>query len=149
MRENSVLRAAWLRLGRVSALFRLNTGMAWLSGGGAVRRLQDGSVLVPNARPVALGLGKPDGKPLVGASDLIGWTSVVVTPDMVGCTLAVFTSLECKETAGGRRSEGQRNFVDQVRAAGGIAGFASSADEAESIVVGFRANLLKKDVGGG
>jgi hypothetical protein len=149
VRENSVQRRVWLRLGRICSLFRLNTGQAWVSGGGPVQRLADGSVLVPSARPVALGLGKPDGKPLVGAADLIGWTPVTITPDMVGCRVAVFTALEVKETAGGRKRDDQKNFIDQVRLAGGIASFVSSDDEAEHVVCGFRAPLLKKDVGPG
>jgi hypothetical protein len=149
VREGSVQRRVWLALGRICALFRLNTGQAWVSGGGPVQRLADGSVLVPAARPVALGLGKPDGKPLVGAADLIGWTSMTITPDMVGCRVAVFTALEVKETAGGRKRDEQRNFIDQVRLAGGIASFVSSPEEAEHVVCGFRAPLIKKDVGAG
>lgn len=149
MRESSVLRSAWLALAACSRMFRLNTGQAWVSGAGPVQRLKDGSVVVPAARPVALGLGMPDGKPLVGASDLIGWTDVVITPEMVGCKVAVITCIETKESGGGRKSDVQRNFIDQVRAAGGIAGFASSADEAKSIVTSYRPpmSMIKKSVG--
>lgn len=141
MREKVVLRSAWLALGALSRVFRVNTGTAWLSGAGPVQRLQDGSVLVPAARPVALGLGMPDGKPLVGTSDLLGWTTVTVTPEMVGCRAAIFTAIETKETGGGKKRDEQRNFVDQVRLAGGIAGFAASAEEAVSIVRGYRPPL--------
>lgn len=148
MREGNVLRASWLALGRISSLFRINTGQAWLSGLGprGVQRLADGSVVVHAARPVALGLGKPDGKPLVGASDLQGWTSVEVTPELVGRRVAVFTGIEVKETSGGRQRDEQRNFVDQVRAAGGIAGFAASPEEALAIVSGWNPPAYSKKV---
>jgi hypothetical protein len=148
MRENNVQRRAWLALAKLSRVFRVNTGRAWLSGAGPVQRLTDGSVVVPAARPVALGLGMPDGKPLVGTSDLLGWTSVTITPDLVGCRVAVFTAIETKESGGGHQRPEQKNFIDQVRLAGGIAGFASSPEEAVAVVEGFQPPLLlKKDVG--
>lgn len=138
MREGNVQRTIWLALGRVAVLFRINTGIGWVSGAGEVRRLSDGSVLVPAARPVPLGLGMPDGKPVVGASDLQGWTSVTVTPEMVGRKVAIYTAIECKRTTGGRKSDDQRHFVDRVRAAGGISGFASSDTEARAIVAAYQ-----------
>lgn len=132
MRESNVMRQCWLALARVSTLFRLNTGQAWA---GKAQRQPDGSVLLlPGARPVTLGFGMPDGKPLAGASDLIGWTEVVVTQQMVGTRLPVFTGIETKESGGGRKSDDQINFVDRVRKVGGIAGFAPSAAVAQSIV---------------
>lgn len=148
MRENPIMRGAWLALAQLSRLFRVNTGQAWLSGMGpsGVQRMSDGSVVIQAARPVSLGLGMPNGKPLVGASDLQGWTPMTITPDMVGCRVAVFTAIETKASAGGRKTDDQRNFIDQVRLAGGIAGFASSPEEAVSIVEGYRPQKrLSKD----
>ena len=55
-----------------------------------------------------------------GSSDLIGWREVVVTPDMVGNTVAIFTCIEVK-TETGRCSPEQIKFLDNVRSAGGIA----------------------------
>lgn len=143
MREGTVQRAIWLALASLSRLFRINTGQAWMSNLGprGVQRLTDGSVVIHAARPVALGLGMPNGKPLVGASDLQGWTTVRITPEMVGGRVAVFTAIECKESSGGQRRPDQVNFVDQIRIAGGIAGFASSSEEALSIVKGYRPPL--------
>jgi hypothetical protein len=63
---------------------------------------------------VRYGLANP------GGSDLIGWTSRTVTPDMVGKKIAIFTAVEVK-TATGRTSEAQRNFLQAVETAGGIA----------------------------
>lgn len=134
MLESNVLRQVWLAVARTTRLFRINTGRAWLSGAGPVRHLPDGSVVVPAARSVALGFGMPDGKPLVGTADLCGWTPVVVSPQMVGQTIAVFTAVETKKTKGGRTSDDQRNFIEQVREAGGIAGVANTPAVAQSII---------------
>lgn len=134
--ENTVQRQIWLALGRVSRLFRLNTGKAWLSslGPAGVHRLKDGSIHIEAPRPIALGLGLPNGDPLVGASDLIGWTTVEITPEMVGRRVAVFTAVETKRTKGGKASEDQINFVEQVKQAGGIAGIANGELLAKGII---------------
>lgn len=133
--ESTVQRQIWLALGAVSRLFRLNTGRAWLSnlGPAGVQRLQDGSVLIRAARSIALGLAAPNGEPVVGVGDLPGWTSITITPEMVGRRVAVFTSIETKRSKGGRASAEQLNWVDQVQKAGGIAGIANSPETARNI----------------
>lgn len=68
-----------------------------------------------------------------GSSDLIGYTPVEITQDMVGQTVAIFTSCEVK-TARGRVSKEQQNFIDQVYIAGGISGVARSPDQAVKII---------------
>jgi len=55
----------------------------------------------------------------VGSSDVIGWHSVVITPDMVGSRVAVFTAIEAKVNA--VVTDEQRNFLRAVSDAGGIA----------------------------
>ena len=135
--ESTVLRRVWLALARTTTLFRLNTGMGWVCHGEPQRR-QDGSILLPAGRPIALGFGRPDGKPVPGPGDLQGWTSIVVTPEMVGRRVAIYTSIETKESGGGRRRPDQVNWCGQVLAAGGIAGFAKSAEEAQKIVDGYQ-----------
>lgn len=55
-----------------------------------------------------------------GSSDLIGWTPITITQDMLGKTVAVFTAVECK-TEKGRASKEQLNFIEQVKANGGFA----------------------------
>lgn len=67
-----------------------------------------------------------------GGSDLIGWTTVEVTPEMVGTRLAVFTAVEVK-APNGRATEAQLNFISQVLKAGGFAGIARSPGEAVAI----------------
>lgn len=143
MRESGVLKSAWLAISRLSlsfvsgvrvALFRVNTGKAYVSGGGSVVFLPDGSAVVPNARPITLGFGMPDGSPVTGSPDLDGWTSVVVTPEMVGLRVAIFTAIETKASSGGHKREEQKKFVQRVITDGGIAGFAKSPEEASLVV---------------
>lgn len=136
MRESNVLREVWRALSPASILFRVNTGQAVISSGGKVKWLQDGSALVPFARPISLGFQMANGKPLVGTSDLIGWTMVTITPDMIGQRVAVFTAIETKESGGGVRREKQKQFVANVTAAGGYAGFARNVVEARSLIKG-------------
>jgi hypothetical protein len=139
MKESNVLRSAWLAVSSLgTTLFRVNTGKAWLSSGGKPQRLVDGSVLVPNARPVALGLADPKGDPIEGTSDTLGWTRLIITEEMVGCEVAVFTAIEMKESGGGNKRKGQINFTQVVKNAGGIAGFANSAEAARKIVADYR-----------
>lgn len=77
-------------------------------------------------RPVQYGVCNP------GGSDLIGWTPVCITPDMVGKTVAVFTAVEVK-TLTGKPTEHQLNFITQVLRAGGFAGIARSPGDAVAI----------------
>jgi hypothetical protein len=79
-------------------------------------------------RPVQFGLAR-------GSADLIGWRTVVVTPEMVGQRIAVFTSLEIK-TPTGRLAPAQRAWLGVVHQAGGIAGVARSVSDALAIVEG-------------
>lgn len=137
--ESNNQRGIWLALGRVSRLFRLNTGKGWISALGpkGVHRLKDGSVHIEAARPIALGFGLTSGEPVVGACDLPGWTEVVITPAMVGCKVAVFTSMEIKSGTGSATAE-QKNWQAQVKSAGGIAGIVRSAEEALNIVKSYQ-----------
>ncbi len=90
-------------------------------------RNQVGSLPDPRTgRLVTFGLAK-------GSADLIGWRTVVVTPEMVGQRIAVFTSLEIK-TPSGRVAPAQQHWLQAVRTAGGIAGIARSVRDSEDIV---------------
>ena len=99
-------------------LFRQNTGEGW--AGKMFRspmpcsvRMNPTDVLIRNAAPLKAGLCK-------GSSDIIGWKPVVITPDMVGKTVAIFTAIEVKYGTT-RITEEQQNFVDQVNKHGGLA----------------------------
>lgn len=70
-----------------------------------------------------------------GMSDLIGLRSVVVTPDMVGRRLAVFSAVEVKSDRGKLTAE-QFAFISVIRSLGGRAGEARSVEEARGILIG-------------
>jgi hypothetical protein len=70
-----------------------------------------------------------------GSADLIGLTTVTITPDMVGQTVAVFTAIEVK-SATGRPTPEQEAFLAMVRQAGGRAGIARSIEDAQRIADG-------------
>lgn len=63
-----------------------------------------------------------------GSSDIIGFRTVTITPDMVGTTVAQFIAPEVK-TGTGRVRDDQVKFIAAVNRAGGLAGVVrSSAD---------------------
>jgi len=64
----------------------------------------------------------------VGSGDLIGWTPIKITSEMVGKTIAVFTSIECKMKKG-VVSDAQVIWNDMVKACGGISGIVRSQDD--------------------
>lgn len=68
-----------------------------------------------------------------GSADLIGWRTLVITPDMVGRRIAVFTSIEVKTTTG-RLTPAQHAWLGVVRGAGGIAGVARSVPDSLQII---------------
>lgn len=106
VRETEITNRIRLALANTSRLFRNHVGM----------------VRDENGRVHTFGLVK-------GSSDLIGWTGIEITPDMVGRKVAVFTACEVKSERG-RVSKEQRIFIDQVNAQGGIAFVARSAENA-------------------
>lgn len=71
----------------------------------------------------------------VGSSDLIGWRSVTVTPEMVGRTVAVFVAAEGKAKRG-RVTDAQHAFIRTVREAGGLAGVFYAPEDVERILSG-------------
>lgn len=90
-------------------------------------RNNTGTLRDRHGRPVSFGLCN-------GSADLIGWTTRTITPEMVGQHVAVFTSIEVK-TATGRLRPEQRQWLDAVQAAGGIAGVARSVEDAQGLTM--------------
>jgi hypothetical protein len=100
-------------------VFRNDNGRAVVGGEQFIAKV-DGRIHIRKGQRVVLG-GVPIKYGLFpGSGDMVGWSTVEVTPDMVGKRLAVFTSIEIK-TENDRLSEKQKKWRDNVRAAGGIA----------------------------
>ena len=68
-----------------------------------------------------------------GSSDLIGFKTIKITPEMIGQDLAVFTSIEVK-TNSGQLSKYQHNWLQAVKKAGGIVGVARNVKDALNIL---------------
>lgn len=115
MSEARVLQEIRLALGRVDGL------TLWRNNCGALRD-RDG-------RLVRYGVANP------GGSDLLGFRAVLVTPDMVGKTVAIFSAVEVKQPNGRHPvTDDQKRFLDVVSAAGGFSGVATSPAQARLIL---------------
>jgi len=136
--ETNILRRIMLRLsGPTMRLFRNNVGTAYIGQATTFRtsgivNVDAGDVLVKQGRIFHAGLVK-------GSSDIIGIKSVIITPEMVGKPVAVFTAIEGK-TKSGRATVEQIAFINMVNGMGGIAFIARNEEEAELLMV----NALKK-----
>lgn len=121
--ETDLVRRIMLALGKFPGVrvFRNNTASGWAGQS----KQQGPNRLVFNAFPLQAGLCK-------GSSDIIGFHSVTVTPEMVGKTVAIFAAVEVK-TPTGRATPEQENFIAQINAFGGIAFVARSEEEAEEL----------------
>jgi len=69
----------------------------------------------------------------VGSSDLIGFTTKTITPEMVGQQVAIFTAIEVK-TPTGKVSEQQTKFLSMVKKFGGIGAVVRSVDDAVAVL---------------
>lgn len=108
-------------------LFRNNIGMGWTGQRVTVTRTQSvvvgpGDVLLRNARPFHAGLCE-------GSSDLIGWKSILITPEMVGKPFAQFAAVETKSPKG-RATDEQRQFLHVVDSVGGFSVLAKKIEDA-------------------
>lgn len=75
----------------------------------------------------------------IKSSDLIGITPVLITQDMIGRIVGVFTAVESKRegwkcSPTNEREKAQAKFHDLVRSHGGYAGFASDPSHLTEIV---------------
>jgi len=98
-------------------------------------RNNSGAMKDVNGRVVRYGLGNQSKNinENFKSSDLIGVTSVVITPDMIGQKVAIFTAVEVKRkdwkpSQSDKRQIAQQNFIDFIKSKGGIAGFVNSID---------------------
>lgn len=89
-----------------------------------------------NGRFVRYGLGS---EAKLASSDWIGIRPVLITPDMVGQVLGVFTAVEMKQEGwhyhpNDKHESEQKHFIDIVNANGGMAGFANSINDFYRII---------------
>lgn len=108
--ERDIQAEIWEAVGHFSVMFRNNVG----------------GIKDKSGKWVKFGLVK-------GSSDLIGWTPVEITSDMVGQTVAVFTAIEVK-TETGKATDAQLYFIARVWADGGYAGIARNVDDALKVI---------------
>lgn len=105
-------------------------------------RNNQGACIDETGRLVRYGLGNTSKKrtEVFASSDLIGITKVIITPEMVGETIGVFTAVEVKKEAWkstkklDKRETAQSNFIKWVLSLGGYAGFANSVDNLNEII---------------
>ena len=121
--ETAIMRAILALSVKSTRLFRNTVGSGYV---GPHLQLGNGQVLMTRASRVSFGMGK-------GTSDIVGWRSVVITPEMVGQTIAQFVAIEVKVPKGRMTAE-QANFIDTVIAHGGCAGVARSVEDAQELL---------------
>jgi hypothetical protein len=131
IRADAPYQGAWM--------MRNNSGVAETEG---CKCTKCGHYNPPEGRPVRYGLGN-DSKQLnerIKSSDLIGITPLIITPDMAGLTVGLFTAVEVKHGGWNRakkldpRETAQGEFITAVRQHHGLAGFATSVDDYRRII---------------
>lgn len=106
-KERDIINEYLLNLPENMRMFRSNSGMAW-----AGKATKKGIfTIIKNARPFH---GMPKGWP-----DITGFTSIEVTPDMIGKRIAIFTVTEAK-TGNLKLSDDQIRFKNMIERMGGI-----------------------------
>lgn len=107
--ETPILRRVWKAAARRGiTLFRNNVGLA----------------IYPDGSRVQYGL-------CPGSADLVGWRTVVITPDMVGTGIAQFVAIEIK-TPTGRPTADQRNWLARAQQAGALAFIARKEEDLDN-----------------
>ena len=104
-------------------------------------RNNQGACYDESGRLIRYGLGNDSAQvnKRIKSGDLVGLTKVVITPEMIGQVIGVFTNIEAKASTWKQRPSDERaaaqgRFHSVVREYGGFAGFATSADEYREIV---------------
>jgi len=94
-------------------MFRNAVGYGIATAPKFIHRLNDGKILIDKGSPIRFGL-------FPGSSDMIGYKPTIITPDMVGQTIAIFQGVEIK-TEHDRLSEEQRKWNRALIRDGAIA----------------------------
>jgi hypothetical protein len=108
--------------------------------GSQLMRNNSGAFKDASGRWVRYGLGNVSKKQSehIKSSDLIGFTRVIITQEMVGKMVAVFTAVEVKSSdkkpTADKRYLAQNAFLVWVLQNGGLAGFANSIETFRKII---------------
>lgn len=138
--ETSVLRRLQIQVSPLGwRLFRNLVGGAWMGRVTEERTLDNHGkplhmVELINAVRVTCGLG-------TGSSDAVGWRPVVITQKMVGQTMAQFVAAELKTLGYKKVTDEQRNFLQQVADAGGLAMIVKEREDGEIEIVEVKKKL--------
>lgn len=114
-------------------------------------RNNSGALMNEVGIPVRFGLGNESKKvnQELKSGDLIGWTPLIITQEMVGKQVAVFTNIEAKAKGFKEREKynkntreyGQDKWNKMTNKAGGLAGFASCAADIDRLINEFITRL--------
>ncbi len=126
MLESAVQQRLRLELARAGGLpMRNNVGVAFTDDGRIIRFGLMNSSKQENER--------------FKSSDIICPVPIVIQPEHVGKTVAVFGAFEAKHsdwhlTPGDQRAQAQKRFIDLVRSVGGVGGFVSDPAQVRSLI---------------
>lgn len=103
---------------------------------GCYYRNNSGALKDEQGRLIRFGLGNTSAafNAKIKSSDFIGFTPIIITPEWLGCRVAVFTAFEMKKEAWrfspkDEHAVAQKAFHDIVLSHGGFAGFVQSNDD--------------------
>jgi hypothetical protein len=103
---------------------------------GVLYRNRRGMFRLPEGGMLPYGLG-PN-----GYGDNVGYLTIRITPEMLGREIAVYAMIECKRADKALKTpddnDPQYKAIQEVRAAGGIAGYARHAGDCEDILNNWR-----------
>ena len=125
----------------------LNVRLAANALGCRLYKNNSGMAYDANNRPVFFGLGNEGKKDneSIRTPDWVGWMTVVITPDMVGKKIPVFTAIDAKKLGFrhktsysiGTREYGQNKFFELVTSVNGVAGFATNPEDVRHLIADF------------
>lgn len=116
-------------------LWRMSVGLGWFAAPTSTLKATKAMTVNLSAGDVVLRQARPFRAGAVGMSDNCGLVPVVVTPEMVGQTLAVYLAVEDK-SGSGRASDEQKSFIRMVRSFGGRAGVSRNDEDTRRIISG-------------
>lgn len=131
--ESDIVKLIMLQATRMGArLLRNQVGMAYMANRartlqrGETYTARGGETILFDCRKAVTGLGK-------GSPDLVGWSPMVVTPEHVGRSLAVFAGVEVKRPGQKPRPD-QQQWLDMLASQGALAGCATSPEDLNHIL---------------